>query len=291
VIVAGALAKQFPNLRSQLTRSISDLNTVYSSKINWFFYQDGKSIASDQYDFMWVAVHETLHGLGFVSSWSAKDTRNPNLILPSIGTTQYNDGTVEFSGFSANLFDSFLVDASTNTKVTSYLDALTAAIPSGTVITSMNDVYDAVLANNASLAAVEAMFKLCTSNNLVFKPVLSDTNLDSESVYLEAAGPAFYNGRTISHLATSRYALSSDFLIVPDVTAGKDARKLATSAGGFLGPSILAVMNTLGYTVNVSGNGIVNSVNFGGASSRSSAPVNLVSLAGCILAVAATFIF
>jgi len=178
------------------------------------------------------------------------------------------------------------MDAASHTQLLVYLQALNAALPAGTTITSMNDVYDAVLSHNASLAASQAVFKVCTDNELVFQPVLSDPGLSSASVYLESSGPDFYDGRTVSHLSAAKYTLTSDFLIVPDVTAGVDARKLATSGGGFLGPSVLAVMNTLGYTVNVSGSGIVNSLSFGnGVPSR--APALLVQLATSLLALAA----
>jgi hypothetical protein len=56
-----ALANQLAGV--DLDPTTTDLSSTLSSDINWYFGTDGNTPA-DQYDFVTVALHEILHGLG-----------------------------------------------------------------------------------------------------------------------------------------------------------------------------------------------------------------------------------
>jgi len=47
-----------------------DITAEFNSDVNWYFhYQNTDRIDDEQHDFMYVAIHELVHGLGFITSW------------------------------------------------------------------------------------------------------------------------------------------------------------------------------------------------------------------------------
>lgn len=82
-VYPSALVRQIlPSNDAALNNSDPDLSATFNSNINWWFSNDvgmshsiGFGPASTNsslksYDFEQVAVHEILHGLGFVSGWN-----------------------------------------------------------------------------------------------------------------------------------------------------------------------------------------------------------------------------
>jgi len=54
----------FPDFQSY------DITAEFNADVNWYFEEDENDrIDDDQHDFFYVATHELIHGLGFISSW------------------------------------------------------------------------------------------------------------------------------------------------------------------------------------------------------------------------------
>lgn len=80
---------------SEMNGAEADIVCTFNSKIDWYFGTDGDG-PSSQYDFVTVALHEMVHGLGFAGFYDVSNgvgTINNNGYLPSIYDLYiYNNG-------------------------------------------------------------------------------------------------------------------------------------------------------------------------------------------------------
>ncbi|KAI9251233.1 hypothetical protein BY458DRAFT_482331 [Sporodiniella umbellata] len=65
-----ALLKQSTQLTVRPRWKYYDIQAQFNSKVNWYFYNDPSPISTNQTDFLTNVLHELIHGLGFLTSWS-----------------------------------------------------------------------------------------------------------------------------------------------------------------------------------------------------------------------------
>lgn len=97
-----ALAHQ---LRGQRDSALDDMNLFFSAKTNWYFSNNqSRSINSDETDFINVALHEILHGLGVSSAtyveWQDETTQSNSEAKPAKGSVGLPNEFINYFSFS-----------------------------------------------------------------------------------------------------------------------------------------------------------------------------------------------
>ncbi|CAG8474545.1 hypothetical protein C2G38_2186729 [Gigaspora rosea] len=70
----------------------------------------------NQRDFLLVALHEMIHGLGFVSNWDDYINSNPEILTPDISLT-----STKFNGFLESAFDKYMIYIPTRERISSII--------------------------------------------------------------------------------------------------------------------------------------------------------------------------
>src|SRR5690349_3253842 len=83
-----------------------DIVALFNSEANFWFQGDGP-IQHTQSDFLFVILHELVHGLGFTSSWDDYINITPEALTPDVSIT--TKGGQQTIGFTEYAFDRFIV--------------------------------------------------------------------------------------------------------------------------------------------------------------------------------------
>lgn len=96
-----------------------DISIRMNSDVNWAFA--GANLNESFMDFKQIFLHETLHGLGILTSWSSETI--PGMILP--GSFKYENRAI--TGFQeSGIFDKFMFDQVTRVWLSTYAAAIRA---------------------------------------------------------------------------------------------------------------------------------------------------------------------
>ncbi|CAG8527820.1 1899_t:CDS:2, partial [Dentiscutata erythropus] len=229
-----ALVKQF-QLPTHPTYTSYDIFAMFNSDIPYWFSGD-PPIRPDQYDFLYVMLHELFHGLGFGSSWEEYVTGivTPMPALDPMSTEEFDlDSTDPQASdkikFYEWAFDKYMT-FSNGTKTSSVTTQLNKFFSgrSGTQLDFENNFYKS---NQYSLA--KKMHSLTqTPQSLAF--ILQESN---DSLILETSFNPFRQGSSISHVDGTTYTNTSDFLMGAQARNGTTITSLASATGNFSGGS------------------------------------------------------
>ena len=216
-----------------------------------FYYPSNPNSAmtKKQYDFEYIAAHELLHGLGFISFWRMYNSDlNPQItkpvFMPPVKCTaapNIMDSRCE-SWFGLSVFDKFLYDSQTNASMFEMGKSITKYtvrnITFGKLTEAMSKVSSLSIPMNSAL-------KLVTSESkLVFQ--------DGNGTVIKLYAPAeFKPSSSISHVDTDTYKASSDFLMAHDASSklGVTFKNMINKPDivGCLGPNTVQMMNAIGW--------------------------------------------
>ncbi|KAG1139746.1 hypothetical protein G6F37_009510 [Rhizopus arrhizus] len=253
-----ALLKQFTNLPVKPNWAHYDINAQFNSDVNWYFINDPHSIEDDQIDFLRNVIHELIHGLGFMSSWSdnlyksfAPLVDDLNHFITPMLLSAINQNPV-FSNYASPFpfwgFLEFPFDKLIHTSDMQPLSAITTQLNkfynSNIVFQSALDLGNAWYSSDAYRAAADLYQKTVTAKDLM---IAID---DQQVLWLESSLKPFNSGSSLSHVDSSYYINTTEYLMVYMANRGVSLSQLAkTFPSSPLGPKLLQAMAALGYRI------------------------------------------
>ncbi|KAI9485572.1 MAG: hypothetical protein EXX96DRAFT_471633 [Benjaminiella poitrasii] len=260
------LLKQFKNLSVKPNWVQYDINAHFNSKANWYFVNDSSEINENQTDFLRNVIHEIIHGLGFITSWTDNFYSDLVPLFPSdidhfitpfllASTENVNlfsnySAPQPFWGFVEFPFDKFLayVDKSSSNSNIEFFTNITQQLNkfsnSNVMFRNMVDLANAWYKSDAYSLASKLYTKANTSLDVL---AVVDNN---PLIWLETSVP-FSSGSSLCHVAQSVYLNTAEYLMVYLANKGVEITQLdQLFPQGPVGPKILSLMAALGYRVS-----------------------------------------
>ncbi|CAG8442930.1 3897_t:CDS:10 [Acaulospora colombiana] len=247
-----ALVKQF-QLSTHPEYAPCDITATFNSQVKWWFREDKRPIKDKERDFLFVVLHEMMHGLGFVSNWAdwtnplnASEALSP---YPLLTSDPKGGDAVIFDGFQETCFDKYVIILPSGQHISNITKQLNRF--GGGPGTKFANETDFILKFHASpqyKIAKKIFKKAVTANDLGFLPHGESNPRDS--VTLETSLNPFVQGASIDHVSNKRYANSSDFLMKflfkPLETLESLEKRAGSESCGPIGPELRLIMQSLG---------------------------------------------
>ncbi|KAJ3284002.1 hypothetical protein HK104_010137 [Borealophlyctis nickersoniae] len=210
------------------------------------------------YDFEQVAVHEILHGLGFISSWFP--WIDQDVLLPA-PMDNYPNGTVGADGLQKPyIFNRWLSDATTGVWMKEYEDAIYAAARAALADGNTTDGWQQrFMASEGWQLGANIMKSVATTPGALrlWFPVRREEGLGLG--YSVLYTPSKFNpGSSFSHLDAQHYDATRQFLMRPYATYGAGVDAILPSDGmvnnegpGPMGEEVLGILRGLGYVTSL----------------------------------------
>ncbi|ORX88400.1 hypothetical protein K493DRAFT_341321 [Basidiobolus meristosporus CBS 931.73] len=228
-----------------------DIVATFNADVDFWFEGDGM-IKSTQSDFLFVIIHELIHGLGFSSAWMDYINDMPQYLTPNILISNSSDLYV-FAGFVENVFDKFLVEYPSLRPLSEVTDVLnTFASGPGTVFHHEEEFSKTFSSSTQSKEATRMLHLSTTGKTLAFFP--KNTTGSNTPIILETSLNPYVQGSSISHFDFKTYSNTADFLMRYMEDRGVSLRtsieRTGTYIGGPVGPQLGLVLQSLGYSIN-----------------------------------------
>ncbi|CAG8434808.1 4191_t:CDS:2 [Scutellospora calospora] len=243
-----ALVKQF-QFQSHPEYGPYDILAMFNSAgTNFWFDGDGK-IKPDQQDFLYVVLHEIIHGLGFTSNWQDYiNENNPTALTPDISFIPEGDSKLKFNGFTESAFDKYIINLSTGhrtSEITNQLNEFAGGV--GTEFSSEAQFKSKFKASPQYSISRNMMKTMITPYSLGFLP--HDSNSSTQAVVLETSLCPYEQGSSVSHVDLNTYNATSDFLMkyLADRGATMSALTELRGCANIIGPKLILILETLGY--------------------------------------------
>jgi hypothetical protein len=255
-----ALARQLAPDESSLQTSKPDIDATFNSDYNWWFADsygfardiDAESEGSKRFDFEQVAIHELLHGMGFISGWYTWFGDKHS--IPSFPL--YSDDG-DFKGLAKPfIFDRWVSDAihgfwlrDIGKAITEdYRHAARVANESNATVT-WRSVFAASEGAKISAALIQAGGPFVTPRALwSWYPVIENDAIVFRYAILYT--PAKYtDGSSISHFDDQFYSSTSHFLMRPFAVEGVGLDGYVPyNKLGPLSEIIIGIFKAIGYS-------------------------------------------
>ncbi|OAD02950.1 hypothetical protein MUCCIDRAFT_80964 [Mucor lusitanicus CBS 277.49] len=259
------LLKQYTNMSMKPSWTPYDIEAQFNNEINWYFVNNEDPIQSSQTDFLRNVIHELIHGLGFMTSWTDDfyqaisplfdSGKLEHFITPTLLAQTNNhqlmtdySSNQPFWGFVEYPFDKFIHYKNNNsdsyTSFTSFTQQLNRFSSSNATFRNMVDLANAWYTSDEYTSSKRLYTKAVT-----FLDVLAV--IDNEPLlFLETSVNPFSSGSSLCHVDQSQYLNTTEYLMVYLANAGVDINQLdQVFPQGPVGPKLLKVMATLGYKV------------------------------------------
>ncbi|CAG8487377.1 15954_t:CDS:2 [Racocetra persica] len=246
-----ALVKQFQfNIHPEY--GPYDILAMFNSAgTNFWFDGDGK-IKPDQQDFLYVVLHEMIHGLGLASNWGDYiNDDNPTAITPDLSLVTDDDSKLKFNGFMESAFDKYIIYLSSGRKTSEVTDKLNK-FPGGTdaKFSNMKEFKAKFKASPQYELALDMMKTMTTPYSLGFLP--HDSTESAQAIILETNLNPYCQGSSVSHVDFNTYNNTCDFLMKYLADHGATMRTITTSRGctDAIGPELILILETMGYATS-----------------------------------------
>lgn len=257
------LLKQFTDLTTKPTWIKYDINAQFNTLVNWYFVNDQQSIGENQTDFLRNVLHELIHGLGFITSWSDDVYRaisplfTPQnklkpfitpILLASTNNEQLLNGynnPLPFWGFVEFPFDKFI----------NYKTSSGALYPFSKFTRQLNEFCNsnAIFRNIIDLANTWYNSDAYDQASIIYGRSISSLDIlavlgDDEYLWLESSVNPYSTGSSLCHVDQSSYLNSKEYLMVYLANHGVGISQLnQIYPTGPVGPSLQAAMGAMGY--------------------------------------------
>ncbi|CAH1756461.1 2112_t:CDS:2 [Entrophospora sp. SA101] len=237
-----------------------DIFAMFNSVGSKYWFQGDPPITPDQQDFLYVVLHEMVHGLGFSSNW-LNDFSDGMTPQASLSGTDPNAPLV-FLGFIESAFDKYMINIPKGTRISASTDQLNKfsgkpiPINTGLPFKNQDDFVNAFTSSPNYKLAQNMLTLSTTPNSLGFLP--HDTNKADDSIVLETSLTPFQPGSSVSHVDYKTYNNTSDFLMKFLADRGTDLNTLITIRSAnktdqndlrlAISPKLILLLETLGYT-------------------------------------------
>jgi hypothetical protein len=245
-----ALVKQF-QFKQHPSYGPFDIMALFNAGGASFWFDGDPPITRNQQDFLYVILHEIVHGLGFASGW--KDYMNEALTPEIFITSNGPSGQFKFNGFLESAFDRYLIHIPTGKKISALTGNLNK-FQKGVNVIFQNEIDFVTKFRNSPQynIAKEMMNYSITPNALGF--LLRGSTKAIESVVLETSLRPYQTGSSVSHVDFKKYNNTSDFLMKYLADHGANLESLIAARNGninesynaVIGPNLKLVLETLG---------------------------------------------
>ncbi|GBB84495.1 hypothetical protein RclHR1_11050012 [Rhizophagus clarus] len=246
------LLKQL-DIENHLEYSPYDINALFNSEGNYWFEEDGP-IKPDQSDFLFVILHELIHGLGFCSGWDdhSEFLGIKNMITPAPLLLTTSTGQVIFGGFREFIFDKFVILLSDGTYLSNFTTELNKFSGIGTIHNSMNDFlhyFINTFPSSPEYQITQKMMNISTTSKSLGILSLNKTDI-KDAFILETSLIPYLPKSSISHCDYTTYTKSSDFLMRylqdPGVSLKKSIHLGGNYENGPIGPKLAETLSLIG---------------------------------------------
>ncbi|ORX90916.1 hypothetical protein K493DRAFT_304506 [Basidiobolus meristosporus CBS 931.73] len=241
-----SLAKQLHSFQLPEFQPV-DIKASFNSRNSfWYPRRTDDRGQPGQPNFLHVAVHEFVHGLGLASSWSEYVKSRPRGLTP-LPQYQNPEGNFQFNGFHEDVFDRYLIDPATNASLSKWTDELNKFMSThGTEFSDEQD-FGQKFSGSADFDIAKRAMQLATKRR-----GLAFFTRNRTIVFLESSLRPYIPGASISHLDFDTYTGTADFLMRHKMDDIPGETHWVDSNGGIrlIGPRVLAILETLGYTIN-----------------------------------------
>ncbi|CAG8473384.1 6960_t:CDS:10 [Acaulospora morrowiae] len=245
-----ALVKQM-NLENHPAFGPYDITAFFNTQANMFFKGD-PDIGPDQFDFEYIVTHEFVHGLGFASSWRSYLTDTPVILTPLpdfLNDAESLNSPATFTGFSELAFDRYMQlkePGKPAINMTTLTKQINSFVKIGTRFKTVNDLLN-TFANSPQFNLTQQLL-IDAETPFTMSFVTRDSSV---SLFLETKLNPFQDGSSVSHVDT-QFKASSDFLMAFSAFNGTTLDDIIKKTGGksALGPKLLKVLSTLGYSTS-----------------------------------------
>ncbi|UZO06566.1 uncharacterized protein OCT59_026882 [Rhizophagus irregularis] len=233
-----------------------DINALFNSEGNYWFEEDGP-IKLNQSDFLFVILHELIHGLGFCSGWDDHSDMLgiQNIITPTPLFLTTITGQVIFGGFREFIFDKFMVLLSDGTRISNLTEELNKFSGVGTTHNSMDDFLNYFMntfPSSPEYQIVQKMMNISTTPKSLGILPLNKTDI-KDAFILETSLSPFLPKSSISHCDYITYTKSSDFLMRylqdPGISLKRSIRLGGNYVNGPIGPKLAETLSLIGYQI------------------------------------------
>ncbi|KAK9768020.1 hypothetical protein K7432_001657 [Basidiobolus ranarum] len=228
-----------------------DIIATFNADVDFWFEGDG-TIKSTQSDFLFVIIHELIHGLGFSSAWMDYVNDIPQYLTPNILISNSSDLYV-FAGFVENVFDKYLVEYPSLKPLSEITDTLNSfASGPGTIFHNEEEFSKTFSLSPQAKDAGRILNLSTTGKTLAFLP--KNTTGSNTPIILETTLNPYVQGSSISHFDFKTYSNTADFLMRYMEDRGVSLKTSIDKTGGYIGgpvgPQLGFVLQSLGYTIN-----------------------------------------
>ncbi|KAL1924207.1 uncharacterized protein VTP21DRAFT_7242 [Calcarisporiella thermophila] len=227
-----------------------DITARFNSDFPYRFAQDGENAprVRGQTDFLELIMHEMTHGLGFLSLWGDEVAPGASrLLTPMLNLRIQKDGSAIFTGFSESAFDRFMAtfpDGSSMTEQTKQLNQFNNGKPFNAK--TPLELAQAVDQSPQGKIARAMMAKATQFKGMGFVPAGKQA---SDAFFLETSLNPFVQGSSVSHVDQRTHQRNADRLMIfesdPNISFVQSIQRF----GGPVGPELLSVFKSIGYSV------------------------------------------
>ncbi|GAA5801878.1 hypothetical protein HPULCUR_007335 [Helicostylum pulchrum] len=240
-----ALVKQF-GLDDHPAYAPFDILSIFNADAPFWFQEDNVPIDPIQADFMFVILHEFMHGLGFYSGWneyisSEAITPDPSPFMSNQLMLMLNPTTTAIhpNQFLESAMDRLLKIIKVDDK------------PTSIAVSDFTRKLNSIDVNNLQQLVLDPKFSFARDMNryATVEGSLGIESSDEEVIVLETALKPFQSGSSVSHVAYQKYTSSKDFLMRFMQDRGVTLEDAVKRGGGTgpIGPLLLRVFEELGY--------------------------------------------
>ncbi|KAI8975664.1 hypothetical protein BDF20DRAFT_622875 [Mycotypha africana] len=253
-----ALVKQF-GIDEHPAFAPYDIQSVFNADAPFWFEEDGLPIAANQADFLFVILHEFMHGLGFYSGWNEYIsvqalTPDPSPFLANQFMTMLNPTTsaIHPSQFLESAMDRLMIVSGNKTVTASSSEQRQQHKHISDLTRNLNKIQartvkELVNSREFKEAAKQMGLYATTAGSLQLD---LPTSKEKKPLTLETGLKPFQPGSSISHVDYSQYTNSPDFLMRFMQDRGLTLTEALKRGGGDhpIGPLLLNVLEELGYS-------------------------------------------
>ncbi|RHZ70606.1 hypothetical protein Glove_269g15 [Diversispora epigaea] len=224
-----------------------DITALFNSAGTNFWFHGDPKIKPEQQDFLYVVLHEMIHGLGLASNWDDYINDTPEALTPQISLA-VEDDLITFNGFLESAFDKYLIQIPSGKRISSITDQLNLfSNGKGSKFSDSDDFITKFKSSPQYSLAVDMMKNAVNFYSLGFLP-RGGSNF-SDLIILETSLNPYQSGSSVSHLDLITYNSTSDFLMKYLADRGIDMNTLLSDhkSQSPIGPKLKLLLETLGY--------------------------------------------
>ncbi|RIB05233.1 hypothetical protein C2G38_2047766 [Gigaspora rosea] len=246
-----ALVKQF-QFKTHPEYGPYDITAMFNSAGTSFWFDGDGNIGPKQQDFLFVVLHEIIHGLGFASNWGDYiNDDNPKAITPDVCLIPDDDDSkLTFNGFMESAFDKYIINMSSGHRTSETTNKLNQ-FANATTKFSDDAQFKAKFKSSPQYQLARDMMNIVTTpSSLGFLP--HDSNTTAQAIILETSLNPYQQGSSFSHVDFNTYNNTGDFLMKYLADRGVSLRTMTTSRGctDIIGPKLKLILETIGYATS-----------------------------------------